>query len=272
MNSTNILPTETNSTLPDKWMTYAKKYNFFIVIPKDSLIYRGVKSEKKYIDKQKYTFYSDFNAACWYAFSSDFQNGEKGKVICMKLKHDVVLLDMDNINTFQLLYQYGNVPDFCNDQDVIQYAFGYNHKKPIDQQVLKRCSHNDIDKKFCNWLVNIVKNNNINVDGYGFFGSKHFHNEIMLFNDASSKNLELMPIEYRFVIDYVKNTVKNYYVLEIYNGKLVRSIIDESIILFNGSKLRIRWNCNNIYEPDINRVMDAFYFNNIYGACFEIVN
>ncbi|BCS83589.1 hypothetical protein QLL95_gp0534 [Cotonvirus japonicus] len=248
-----------NILMHKNWTEINKKYDIFIVIPKNTLIYRG--TSVKICDKNnKYTFYSDFNTATWYAFASDFQKGENGKVICMKSNKQLVLLDMDNINTYPFLYHFDNIPKYQENKDVINFAFGYDHKKSIKNQNLKRCSCANIDKSFCDWFIKSIEGK-INIDGYAFSGSKFFHNELMIFDTSIHNKLELMPIEYRFCIYYKKNTLKNYYILEIINGFISRSIKDEQIILFNGSHLEIKWNRNNIYKPDNNRLMDKFYFN-----------
>ncbi|AEQ33394.1 hypothetical protein CE11_01042 [Megavirus courdo11] len=243
--------------LPNTWMTCAKKHEYLIIIPSGTYIYRGTKSKIDKYYQSDYLFFSDFNTACWYAFASDFQRGEMGKVICMRLKKDIILLDMDDSKTFELLYQFGNVPKYLDNEDVIQYAFGYDKNKPINNQILKRYSNNVIDQKFCKWFTESIVN--INIDGYGFFGNKNFHNEIMITNDSIQNKLELVPIEYRFVINQM-NRSESKYLLEIYKGKIMRLIPESTIDLFNGSKLSICWSHNMIYKPDPRRQMDKFYF------------
>lgn len=241
-------------------MSCAKKHECLIIIPSGTYIYRGTTSKINNNYQFDYLFFSDFNTACWYAFSSDFQKGEMGKVVCMRLKKDIILLDMDNLKTFELLYQFGNVPKYSDNNDVIEYAFGYDKNKPINDQVLKRYSNNMIDQKFCKWFTNSITN--INIDGYGFFGSKYFHNEILITNDSIKNKLELVPIEYRFVINQM-NKSESKYLLEIYKGKIMRLIPESAIYLFNGTKLIICWSHDMIYKPDPQRLMDKFYFRDI---------
>ncbi|AGF85665.1 hypothetical protein QJ854_gp117 [Moumouvirus goulette] len=249
--------------LPDAWMKYAKKHSIFIIIPKDTLIYRGTSVYDKSINLN-YKFFSDFNTACWYAFSSDFQKGEMGKVICMRLKENLILFDIDNVYTFKFFYKYfRNIPKYDDDTDVIKYAFGYDNNKPITEQVLKRTSNLQIDIMFCNWLINSTKK--INIDGYGFMGTNNFHNEVMIYEKNLNK-LKIIPIEYRFVIDYKENKLSNNFILEIKNGMLIRSIPNKSIVLYNGTTLSICWNRHNMYKPNIKNKMDSFYFDDIYKS------
>nr|WBF70320.1 ankyrin repeat protein [Megavirus caiporensis] len=252
-----ILMTETKIKLPNKWMTCAKKHECLIIIPSGTYIYRGTTSKINSNYQFDYLFFSDFNTACWYAFASDFQKGEMGKVVCMRLKKDIILLDMDNSKTFELLYQFDNVPKYLDNEDVIKYAFGYDKNKSINNQILKRYSNNMIDQKFCKWFTNSITN--INIDGYGFFGNKDFHNEIMITSDSIQNKLELVPIEYRFVINQM-NRSESKHLLEIYKGKIMRLIPESAIDLFNGSKLNICWSYNMTYKPDPQRLMDKFYF------------
>ncbi|QGR53653.1 hypothetical protein [Moumouvirus maliensis] len=251
--------------LPDTWMKYAKKHSIFIIIPKDTLIYRGTSIHDDGIVKSSYAFFSDFNSACWYAFSSDFQKGEMGKVICVKLKENIILFDVDNPYTFKFFYKYfGNVPEYNKKGDIIKFAFGYDFNKPVTEQTLKRVSTFQMDKQFCNWFVNYSKK--FNIDGYGFLGTEHFHNEIMIFEKNISQKLTIIPVEYRFVIDYKKNRPHENYILEVKNGQITRSISDNDIKMFNGTSLSIKWNRHSMYKPNIRNKMDSFYFSDIYRS------
>ncbi|AQN67975.1 hypothetical protein [Saudi moumouvirus] len=253
--------------LPDSWMKYAKKHSIFIIIPRDTLIYRGTSIHNNK-SNSGYVFFSDFNTACWYAFSSDFQKGEMGKVICAKLKENIILFNVDNVYTFKFFYKFfKNIPKYNNNTDIIKFAFGYDFNKPITEQILKRVSNLQIDKEFCSWLVNSTKK--LNIDGYGFLGTEYFHNEIMIYQENILKKLNIVPIEYRFVIDYKENKSSKNFILEIKDGQFIRSIPDESIKLFNGTSLSIRWNRHSMYKPNIKNKMDSFYFSDIYKSSKE---
>ena len=138
-------------------------------------------------------FYANLAIAAQYAFSSDFQKGEYGKIISYLTKQEIYLLDMDSLSNYKKLYNL-NVPIpklGIKDLDVIQYIFGYENKKSILEQSLKR--HGDIraDKIFVNWICRLSLGK---ITGYAYLNLPGLHNELVICSpeDKVSKS----PYEY----------------------------------------------------------------------------
>ena len=227
-----------------------------INIPKNTYIYRGVSVSKENKPKKKPLgiFYANLAIAAWYAFSSDFQKGEHGKIISFITKRDIYLLDMESLSNYKKLYQL-NIPvpqSGFKDMDIVQYGFMYENKKSMVEQSLRRRSDARIDKIFVNWLCQLSLGK---ITGYAYLNLPGFHNELVIC--TTEDVISPSPYEYRFVIYYSPSVI-----VETFNGELTDEDIPFSTLTFLMGKNKLhkvkpKYNIYSIYCPT-NSKSDAF--------------
>lgn len=215
---------ENNDIITD-WTKSISKNKFgqfdVIIIPKNTLLHHGmhVYEKNNLYGRKMNNFFGNLPVASYYAFSSDYSKGEHGKVITYMTVDDLILLDMDSLDNYDRLYKLcSDVPKYI-DKDVIEYAFGYNHK----EKQLKRYSHPLIDCAFVKWLSKI---NLQGIDGYSYIKLPGFHSEVFIFKIRDKINR--YPLEYRFV-----KTYKREHIIETFNGEYTGNDIPVSSLSYN---------------------------------------
>ncbi len=179
-----------------------------IMVPKGTILYVG--TSVKYPDDiivSNSHYYSNLNTALHYAFSSDYQSGEFGKVILIELIEDIFLFDVSkpsnfkqlrsqftvdkkvNSNPFNIAEIGDQIPMAMENIDVLKYSFGDGSQ---------RCSHYFIDIIFCLWFKKNIKLNGWGLKNMTSWNSSNWHDEIMI--SDPQKYVKRMPFEYRLKI------------------------------------------------------------------------
>ena len=226
----------------------------YIVLPKDTLLYKGVgigKNVRPLVEEALYA--ADLNVASYYAFQSERRgDAEYGKILVYSLQRDIYLLDMAELENYRALYKLGvEIPQYNKDVDIINYSFGY--KK--NQEKLERYSHPMIDGEFVDWLCKL---DIPRLDGYAYEWMAKFHNEVVICNKKYPNLIKLEPIEYRYTKYLNENAI-----LKVINGEFTGQVIPFAELSYKaGTKIHnvqpyIKYR-DTLYFPDIKLKEDAF--------------
>lgn len=157
-----------------------------LVIPKGTILYSGT-----YIYKQEPGYsYATLDTALWYAFCSDFQRGDQGKVITLVTNKDLYILDMTKQSNYVYIRsKFRDIPTE-GDMDHFEFAFRSNGKE--------RVSNGTIDKELSIWIAK-----NVDLDGWGlkemsnYGGKSKWHDELNINKPQSV----LTKLGYEFTTD-----------------------------------------------------------------------
>lgn len=178
----------------------------YIILPANTLLYKGVSVGKK-ATVESGIYAADLSVASYYAFQykSRPPDAEYGLVQTYKTVEPLYLLDMEDINNYEAIYEMGlEVPKTMENRDLLEYAFGYIR----GERSLKRYSEFTIDAELVKWLCGLNKT----LDGYAYEHIAGFHNEVVVCKNKGYK-LVVEPVEYRYAKYYDYDSI-----LKVKNG------------------------------------------------------
>lgn len=204
-----ISPTKKQTTPPKPihecldWQVCSKKEKWnqydIITIPRDTLLYKGRPIAYNPDLKFKHRYYGDIILASLYAYedsgTSQYINNftaEDGTIEVYRVTKELRLLDMESITNFNLLSELpGYTPEIAMG---LNTAFNYTKG---GHGGLYRRSMTRVDHALSDWICSQPPLKEI--DGYGYYKLKGFHNEVML---CSSDKIEKTDYEWRYISYY----------------------------------------------------------------------
>jgi len=178
------IETEHEPTLELDWTLVAKKIVIddwdFIIIPKNTIVYKGIRINGRKIFQEKISYYAQLPIASYYAFDHNKNNNASfGEILCYKINHDTLLLDMTSVRN------YKKIIDFLNEDEIDTLKTSFEYVKQGKNEYIQRYSDYSSDMNFID-VFNIIMTENPKVTGYSYINNGKsnntcgFHNELMI--------------------------------------------------------------------------------------------
>jgi len=223
------------------WATVARPIQsegwFLLEIPAGTIFFRGL---SVYVDDQLISEYhpwlTSLNPACFYAFASDFQKGEKGKVITVINLVPLRILDMSVVANHAKLRSLVTFPTY-REMDILRFAY---------EDGTRRRPHLQMDRPVAELILRID-----DFDGYGYRTMPGSHDEVVL-NKKVLPKLQRTPAELRFRIEKYKE------IFYTWEGEIRQVIEEEKIASLPGPFRNVKFSIFDRYDPDPNKTSDRF--------------